>query len=191
MEIIKYRPLRKNFSIIKKISFTKPKKKQYNYITRALLDEDIERIGRSLGVIFKGVFNFNFNEDINKLMNISLSGEMAFIILHDFHYTAVYINSLDAVEFYDSFGRYPPTIINYIIHYIIKRLKPHYLLKYKINLIRNQRKNNNNCGIYALQFLINRIRNNLSFKEATNYKINEATRITNQKGAILKKFGYI
>lgn len=183
------RPLRKNPKIIELIK-NPPLKPKKQYITHGLFMGDIESILKKIPG-FLGVFH------LENLKNIEAPASnnkiISFIILHKSHYRAVIIDmkNTHSLMYYDPFGRPPEKETKLELYKIIIKYLPRYLLKYKINRVNNQRSNSQNCGLLALGFIIEIVKNNKSFISATKFKKREAEAIARARGAILKKFNYI
>lgn len=87
------------------------------------------------------------------------------------HWLAVLID-LDrdkSVEVYDSFAENPPKKIEESLLKFIRDRKPLSLIKYKVNSVINQRSNSQKCGLYAIQFLYNRLILHKSFSFSTGF----------------------
>ena len=94
------------------------------------------------------------------------------------HWQAIYIDarngpeSSNSLEFYDSFGESIPEKLLNDCKLNIKKLKPENYLKLKENKIIHQSDMSQNCGYFAMRFLIDRYRGK-SFSDATGFdKIN-------------------
>ena len=94
------------------------------------------------------------------------------------HWQAVYIDarngpeSSNSLEFYDSFGESMPEDVLNDCKKLIKKMKPDNYLKLKENKVVMQDDKTQNCGYFAMQFLIDRYRGK-TFSEATGFdKIN-------------------
>jgi len=68
------------------------------------------------------------------------------------HWVGVYINP-NSVNYFDSFGRPCPSDIRLQIKYIVDKMKPKTLLKFKENRIKLQNVSTNNCGYFVMKFL--------------------------------------
>ncbi len=66
-----------------------------------------------------------------------------------------------------------------------------YMLKFKINAVKNQKATTPNCGFFALKYLSDRARGK-TFENATGYKVLSQT-ARGEYGVSLmkKKFGYV
>lgn len=86
------------------------------------------------------------------------------------HWVAVYIDPVGSksVEFFDSFGREIPPDIQHDVKLVVDILKPNTFLKLKSNHVIHQDDSTNNCGYFAMKFLIDRLRGK-SFAEASGY----------------------
>lgn len=87
------------------------------------------------------------------------------------HWQSVLIDAspnVRAVEFFDSFGKPPPTKVKKDIKGLVNKMKPETMLLYKWNKVIQQNNNSNTCGLHAMNFLMKRL-NGQSFIEATGY----------------------
>lgn len=78
------------------------------------------------------------------------------------------------IDFYDSFGRSPKELkikpqLEAFVARVLKEINPKFLLKYKVNRMVQQNANESSCGSFCLNFVIDRLVNKKSFKEATHY----------------------
>lgn len=82
------------------------------------------------------------------------------------------------IEYYDSFGRDVPADLLDDIAEIAKKLGDDEILKLKVNKVKNQSNTSENCGWFSMKFIIDRIKRNKTFSEATGYndKIVEASK---------------
>ncbi len=85
----------------------------------------------------------------------------------DGHWVAIYLNK-DNLEYYDSFGDEPSERFMKEIKKILDKWSPTKALQFKINRIKYQRDNSNNCGYFAMKFLIDRYKG-IHFKDATGF----------------------
>jgi hypothetical protein len=191
MEITKFRERRKD-NIIDKIIFVVKQKKnniQFN-LKYGIHMDDIARVMKQCEY-FVGVFHDN---NLSKIEHIKPKHPIvAFIILYRGHFRAVYIDMIRDItlEYYDPFGKSPELIIRKLLIGLIHNLKCKYYLVFKINSVRNQRINSKNCGLHCLNFLLDRIYNNRTFKEATGFSILQSENRARRSGAVLRKFDYI
>ena len=144
---------------------------------------------------FKGVIS------ADEIKTLDVSPKMSFIMNTDprsgpgKHWQACRIDSKfdKTVEFYDPFGDEPTPLFMKDIKHVIDKLKLPYMLKFKINMVKNQDVNSSNCGTHCIRFLKARS-NGKSFKEATGFKAQDnsqefeqgANKYKDQKG-----YGYI
>ncbi len=86
------------------------------------------------------------------------------------HWTAVFIDPVasKSAEYYDSFADPAPPNVMLGIKQIIEKLKPDTYLKYKENKIINQKADTNNCGGFAVKFLVDRLRGQ-PFQDVSGY----------------------
>ncbi len=132
--------------------------------------ESLMKPYRSKG--FKGVYSVDMIKDIpiNKSDN-----EISFIMNTEprsvkfGHWVAVFINKHN-IEYYDSFGEDPSKKFLKQIKHIADKISPHLLMQLKINKIKYQRANTNNCGFFAMKFLKDRYKGK-NFKDATGFSI--------------------
>jgi hypothetical protein len=110
------------------------------------------------------------------------------------HWRAVYINTkpdVSSIEHYDSFGEKAEDDINYQLKKIVDFLNPKTLLKYKTNLIVDQRADSSSCGFLCIKFLEDRLKG-IPFKEVTLYNSKKMERkVKGLKKEIFEKFPYI
>jgi len=129
---------------------------------------------------FKGVFSLDTLEDIK----INPDDEQISFILNlepkgtPFgHFVAVYIDKDDSVEYFDPLADEsegtgdPPEIVDKVIKKIVEVIDPDVYLKYKINRIRYQDSNSDNCGYFVVKFLMDRYAGK-KFKEASGFERN-------------------
>jgi hypothetical protein len=98
-----------------------------------------------------------------------------------------------SIMYYDPFGDQPSPLFMKDIKTYIDKLKLPYMLKMKINNVKNQDINSDNCGFHCINFL-QKIRKGETFKQATGFKDQdnsvemekEANALAKQKG-----FGYV
>jgi hypothetical protein len=142
---------------------------------------------------FKGVYAI---DEINK---IPISDKMGVVLNLDpsnkpgSHWVALYIDSKGdrSVEYYDSFGRDPPASLMKDLKQMIDKINPNVYLKFKINKIKQQSVSSDNCGFFAMQFLIDRF-NGKPFKECSGYsEVAKGEKKAEKFKHKLEKFGYI
>ena len=87
------------------------------------------------------------------------------------HWVSVFIDPVNGKEinYFDSFGREIPTDILRDLKIVVDMLKPNGLLEIKSNHVVHQDDGTNNCGWFAMRFLIDRFRGK-SFAEASGYE---------------------
>ena len=104
------------------------------------------------------------------------------------HWVAVYIDpSFDrSLEYFDSFGDQPTEEFMKDIKKVINVLDPETYLKFKVNKIKQQRVNSDNCGYFAMFFLIKRYEGE-PFSKITKYDEMEK-RVTNKSEKEIKAF---
>lgn len=111
-----------------------------------------------------------------------------------FHWVALIFNFREGdIMYYNSSGRSlsETPILQKEIQKIIKDKNPKILLKLKENLVRTQRSNSLNCGLFAINFILDILKNNKSFPKATGFSLLSAERRARVLGKRLKKFGFI
>jgi hypothetical protein len=105
------------------------------------------------------------------------------------HWTSIYVdkNQEGVIEYYDSFGMEPPKKLMKEVNKLVERIKPNTYLKFKVNKIKHQRADNDNCGYHSMKFLQDRF-NGIPFKECSGY-----SDIKNEKRRLkdIKKFTYV
>lgn len=100
-----------------------------------------------------------------------------------------------SVEIYDSFAREPThqflKQLKLLIDELVKRFSVDYYLKFKVNRIVDQRTNSNDCGWFAMKFIVDRM-SGIPFVDATGYSnVETATKSMDKFKQKLIKFGYI
>lgn len=97
------------------------------------------------------------------------------------------------IDYYDSLGaNIKHAEIRRFIIRMIDEMKPETLLKIKINGVKIQSNKSMECGSYATNFLVDRLVNKVSFKEATKFN-KKHTNVEKREDKILRtsKFLYI
>ena len=124
---------------------------------------------------FKGVYSI---DELNKIPVNADDKEISFIMNttpsydnRSGHWIAIFINH-DNVEYYDSFGDEPDKQFKKNIKELLYKISPNKLLQFKINNIKRQNGNSNNCGYFAMKFLQDRYAGK-HFKIATGFNIFE------------------
>jgi hypothetical protein len=81
----------------------------------------------------------------------------------------------------------PPKKLMKEVNKLVERIKPNTYLKFKVNKIKHQRADNDNCGYHSMKFLQDRF-NGIPFKECSGY-----SDIKNEKRRLkdIKKFTYV
>jgi len=171
-----------------------------SYTGKGLTTDEIDRMMKPiLGNMYLGTLPSDFNKFLPKKLSTQ---KMGFVMNTDpsnkegKHWVAVLIDLDDdlSVEYSDSFGREPTRKFMKEIKKLIDKLKPHSYLKFKTNKVQLQNKNTQNCGFFAMKFLLDRLANGLTFKEATGYKneiIDNSIQGENNIQSLKNKFGYI
>jgi hypothetical protein len=95
------------------------------------------------------------------------------------HWIAIYIDidendeySIMSICYYDSYGDKAPVRVRELLKNLPTRMDINYYIKYKENQIKQQEYNSELCGFYCIAVLL-RLLSGLSWKESTNYIINE------------------
>ena len=145
---------------------------------------------------FKGVYSLDM---VNEIPVNKSEPEISFIMntqpqsVKFGHWVAVYMNH-DNLEYYDSYGEDPPKKFLKEIKKVADKYSPNKLLQLKINRIKYQRVNTNNCGFFAMKFLKDRY-GGKNFKDATGFSIiNKALKGEKEIEAFKKRvieFGHI
>ena len=112
------------------------------------------------------------------------------------HWIAVLVDMEDdmSVEYYDSFGREPSKKFMKELKKLIDKLKPSTYLKMKTNNIQVQNKNSQNCGWFAMKFLLDRLKMGKTFKDSTGYAqpiVDDSENGEFNINQLKNKFGYI
>jgi len=84
------------------------------------------------------------------------------------HWVAIRMDP-DTLEYYDSFGEKPPKKFVKAMKQLMKKWSPENLIQFKINRVKFQRSNSDNCGYFAMKFLDDRYKGN-TFKESTGFE---------------------
>jgi hypothetical protein len=106
------------------------------------------------------------------------------------HWVAVRVNTMDenAVEYYDSFAEQPSKRFMKQLKSLINKLDVPVYLKLKINKIKDQNTSTNNCGWFAMGFIINR-NLGIPFRECTGF--DDSHNGEDRIDAMKNKFGYV
>ncbi len=97
------------------------------------------------------------------------------------------------IDYFDSLGENIKKVqIKKFIIRITEEMRPETLLKLKINGVKIQKNRSMECGSYATNFLVDRLINKVSFKEATRFNKTH-TNVEKRESKILRtsKFLYI
>jgi hypothetical protein len=140
-----------------------------------MFDYEINKIMEPLKE--KGYMGTISSDEIPKLIP-KASKRMSFVMNLDpankpgSHWVAVYIDARDkgsqSVEYYDSYGDEPSKQFKQDIKKLIDAISPPIFLKFKINRIKQQRVNSDNCGWFAIKFLVDRYKG-IQFKESSGF----------------------
>jgi len=152
-----------------------------------------------LGDMYLGTLPSNFNKFLPKKLN---GDKFGFVMNTDpsskegKHWVGVLIDLDDdlSLEYFDSFGKDPDKKFMKEIKKLIDKLKPNSYLKFKINKVQVQDNKSQNCGFFAMKFLLDRLLNGLTFKQATGYKneiVDDSIQGERNIKSLKNKFGYI
>lgn len=85
------------------------------------------------------------------------------------HWVAVYISIKDAsVEYFDSFGELPSKLTTQGLKQIMQKLDLPVLYKFKINRVQHQANSSDECGYFAMKFLMDRFKK-VPFTKASGF----------------------
>lgn len=180
------RPDRKTGELVKTLSNQPLKDTKYKGkpISMYDLDKVLDDIPDFIGVI-----------DVNEFQKLKFNNNKrtGIILLYNSHYRSIIIDPIYtlSVMYYDPYGEEPPKPILRQLTKKISDMNTNTKLKLKINKIKNQRLNSNNCGLHATRFIINILVKNYSFIKATGYTIKKAEELARKMGGYLEKFNYI
>lgn len=141
-----------------------------------MYDDQIQR-GMHKYPEFKGVIARD--QIASKIMpHIHAGDKVGFIMNTDIaskpgqHWLAVYADATPhgshSIEYYNPLADHLPPDIRADLKRIADKLAPHAMLKLKINQVKQQSNNSNNCGEFAMRFLMDRF-NGKPFSEATGW----------------------
>jgi hypothetical protein len=162
-------------------------------------DEIDDMMKPILGDMYLGALPSDFNKFLPKRLN---EDKFGFIMNTDpsnkegKHWVAILID-LDedlSLEYFDSFGKDPDKKFMKEIKKLIDKIKPNSYLKFKINKVQVQDNKSQNCGFFAMKFLLDRLSNGMSFKHATGYKdeiVDDSIQGEHNIKSLKNKFGYI
>lgn len=145
------------------------------YDGKGLYDDEIEKVMK-VYPDFLGVISRN---EIRRLLPfVKKDSRIGFVLNTDpntkpgQHWVAVYIdgrqNGSKSIEYYDSYADPIPNDIRHDLKSVVEKMDPNTLLKLKENKVVQQSVATNNCGFFAMRFLIDRFRGK-SFSDATGY----------------------
>ena len=173
---------------------SEPQQKASGKEDGGLYDDQIESVmDQYKNKGFKGVYA------IDEISKIPVSDKMGVVLNLDksnqpgSHWVALYIDADDdqSVEYYDSYGEDPPESLMRDIKYLVNKIDPSTYLKFKINRIKQQSESSDNCGVFAMKFLMDRF-NGKKFKECTGYSdVTNSEKKANKMRKQLEKFGYL
>ena len=147
-------------------------------------DDDQDGKGKDEGLfssqiddLMKSHSNFVGTIAADQIPTLELKPKMAFIINTDkagepgTHGCAVYVDSKfeNEINYYDPFGNPPSELFMKDIKTVSDKLSPARYLKMKINTVKNQDINSDNCGWHCIRFLEKRFSGE-DFKQATGFK---------------------
>jgi len=142
---------------------------------------------------FKGVYA------IDEISKIPVSDKMGVVLNLDksnqpgSHWVALYIDADDdqSVEYYDSYGEDPPESLMKDLKELVNKINPSTYLKFKVNKIKQQSETSDNCGVFAMKFLMDRFKG-IPFKECSGYSdVARSEKNAEKLKKRLKSFGYI
>lgn len=142
---------------------------------------------------FQGVFALDQLKELNPKPMMSFIMNTAPIKKYYGHWVAVYIDAKKdmSVEYYDPLGDPPPKRFMRDIKRIIDKINPSAYLKMKINKIADQSATSDNCGWFAMKFLVQRY-HGIPFRECSGYDDSKNGEKNIKKFmSKYKKFGYI
>jgi hypothetical protein len=133
--------------------------------------------------------------DIKQLKKLPKDRPFGFIMNLDVrgapgsHWVAIYVDPVEeySLEYYDPFGREcPEDILTDTIKTIAKQFDsmPCYF-RYKWNMVKHQRINNNNCGWHCMNFLRQRA-NGVPFKTATGFELATQSQVNERENQVKK-----
>lgn len=179
MKLDIYKNDKKFYNKLKKVIF-KPIIQKYALLTNFDIDDVMSRIN-NVDFLWNGVYAcdfYNYIEtlEFKKILKRMNSRKQTAIILNTDSYTqngshwvCVFIdNYLKTIEFYDSFGK-PP---NVCVKVFINALKKYNTSYEYVENQKQQQKENIECGIYCIRYIIERIHGTDSFK-LMNQDIND------------------
>jgi hypothetical protein len=162
-----------------------------------LYDDQIENIMNKYKD--KGYVGVYASDQLNK---VPIKRRLGFIMNTDplskpgKHWVAVYIDARpsgdQSVEYYDSYGDEPTNSTMKYIKSIVDKLNPDVYLKFKVNRIKQQSVSSDNCGYFAMRFLMDRF-NDKEFKDCSGYSdvIKSEKKIRKFKESLNKKFTFL
>lgn len=112
------------------------------------------------------------------------------------HWVCCYIDSSGpdkSINYYDPFGDQPSDLFMKDIKKVVDKLNPKHMLRFKVNEVKNQDVNSDNCGWHCINFLRKRA-DGESFKEATGFKQQDNSKEMEKEAEQIKKqegFGYL
>lgn len=90
------------------------------------------------------------------------------------HWVAIRVDTKtdNQVCYYNPFGEDPSPQFEIDIKTLVDRMKVPHMLKFKVNNVKNQQLSSNRCAVHCINFL-RKMKNNMSFQDATGFKIPE------------------
>lgn len=135
-----------------------------------LWNYDIEKLMQQYGKKgFVGVYSV---DKLNKVPVDASKNSISFIMntmpsdVKFGHWIAIYLTP-NTLEYYDPLGAEPNELFMKNIKHVLDKWT-NTPLQFKINRIRYQRTNSNNCGYFSMHFLVNRYKGK-KFKDVTGY----------------------
>jgi hypothetical protein len=163
-----------------------------------LYDYQIEQIMKPFKP--KGFLGVISIDEINTLLpKINNQNVVSFIMntvpsnIQNGHWVAIYIDKKNdgTVEYYDSFASDPSDQFMKDIKLVISKLKPESYLRFKVNKIIDQRSNSDNCGLFAMKFLMDRYEGK-PFKDCTGFSdVLKSEKKIKKFKYMLEKYNYI
>lgn len=185
----KAKEMRDQLEFMKQVLMENPQKGE-----GGMYDSEIEEV-------MKPDHNFVGVISADEINTLPIKPKMSFIINTDprdkpgEHWQACRIDSTfdKSVEFYCPFGDDPQPSFMKGIKKLVDKMKLPYMLKFKINKVKNQDVRSDTCGFHCINFLKKRGAGQ-SFKQATGYKEQDNSQQMEKEVEQLKKqlgFGYV
>jgi len=150
--------------------------------------------------MMKGKSHYVGTLNIEDIEELDPENKMGFCLFLPFdnddetgHWVAVYIDSKDSksIEYYDPYGEDPPEEVMEELKKLVDKYDLPYLLKFKVNKVKNQRVNSDSCGYFSVLFLKDRF-DGVPFSDTTGFSnVMEAEHNIKKYKDHYKKFGYL